>query len=325
MKVFNAAARVVMVGILLAITATATAQQTYPNKPIRLIIPFPPGGSNNLIARLLGQKLTESWAQPVVVDNRPGGNTVIGTEALVKSQPDGYTVLLAASSHVTTPLLQPTPYDAIRDFAPIATIASTELVLTVHPSLPANTLQEFIALAKSKPGQLNYASAGTGNSTHLAGAFFNILTGARMQHIPYKGSGPALTDLIGGQIQLYFVSPGSALPLIQSGKIRAIAISGEARSRALPQVPTFTEAGLPGFDVKVWYGLLAPAGTPNAIVDKLSSEIVKIAAMPDVADKLRSQGLEPFYTTPAQLAALIKADTAKYAKIIKTANIKLEN
>ncbi len=222
-------------------------------------------------------------------------------------------------------MLQPTPYDAIKDFAPIATVASTEFVLTVHPSVPANTLQEFIALAKSKPGQLNYGSAGTGNSTHLAGAFFGVLTGTRMQHIPYKGSGPALTDLIGGQIQLYFVSPGPSLPIIQSGEIKAIAISGEARSPALPQVPTFTEAGLPGFDVKVWYGLLAPAATPKDIIDKFSSEVGRIAAMPDIREKLIGQGLEPLYVPAERFAALIRADTAKFARIIKTANIRLEN
>ena len=326
MKILNVVVRISMVSMLMALAgAVAAQQQVYPSKPIRFIIPFPPGGSNNLIARLLGQKLTESWGQPVVVDNRPGGNTVIGTEALVKSPADGYAILLAASSHVTTPLLQPTGYDPIKDFAPIATIASTEFVLAVHPSVPANTLREFIALARSRPGQLNYGSAGTGNSTHLAGAFFDVLAGTRMQHIPYKGSGPALTDLIGGQIQLYFVSPGPSLPIIQSGKIRAIAISGEARSPALPQVPTFTEAGLPGFDVKVWYGLLAPAGTPRDIIDKFSSEIGKIAAMPDIREKLVGQGLEPLYISTERFAALIKADSSKYAKIIKTANIKIED
>jgi tripartite-type tricarboxylate transporter receptor subunit TctC len=321
---FAAAMRVLALGALIVSAAAATAQQPYPSKPIRLIVPFPPGGSNNAVARIVGQKLTESWGQPVTIDNRPGGNTVIGTEALVKSPPDGYTLLLNASSHVTTPLMQPTPYDVFKDFAPIAAVAATELVLVIHPSVPANNLKEFIALARAKPGEINFGSAGTGNATHLAGELFNMLTGAKMQHVPYKGGGPAITDLIGGQIQLYIVSPASALPAIKSGRIKPIAISGEARSPALPQVPTFTEGGLPGFDVKAWSGIFAPAGTPKEIVDQLSGEIAAMVALPDTKEKLGAQGLEPFYAPPDRFAAIIKADSARYARIIKTANIKLD-
>ncbi|MES2565036.1 MAG: tripartite tricarboxylate transporter substrate-binding protein, partial [Pseudomonadota bacterium] len=218
-------------------------QSEYPTKPIRWIVPFPPGGSTTIIARMTGQKLTESWGQQVVVDNRGGGNTIIGSEAMVRAAPDGYTILQVTTTHVINPSLLATPYDAVKDFAPIATLVATETLLVVNPSLPAKTLQELIALAKSKPGQLNFGSSGSGTTNHLALELFSIMAGIKMQHIPYKGAGPAVIDLIGGQIQLFTNNALPLTPFVKSGKIRAIAVSGETRLRALPDVPTFTQGG----------------------------------------------------------------------------------
>jgi len=326
MKLFYiAVARMLAAGVLIALAGPIAAQQAYPNKPIRFITPYPPGGGTTVVARFVGQKLTESWGQQVLVDNRPGGNTIIGTEALVKSPPDGYTILLVSSTHVINPSLLATPYDAIKDFAPVATLVGTEYLMVLHSSVPANNLREFIALAKSKPGQLNYASSGSGTTNHLAPELINILAGIKTQHIPYKGGGPALTDLIGGQVQMFMNNPQSLIPHVKSGKIKAIAITGQTRTPALAQVPTFTEAGLPGINMNAWFGVLAPAGTPREIIDKLSSEIGKILAMPDTKEKFASQGLESFISTPDQFSALMKADMARYASVIKAANIKFEN
>ena len=272
--------------------ASAGAQQTYPAKPIRIISPYPAGGTTDILARLVGSKLTESWGQQVLVDNRPGGNTIIGSEAMVKAPPDGYTLLSILTSHVIVPNLAPTPYDAVKDFAAVATIASTQLVLVVHPSVPVTNLQELIALAKSQPGQLNYGSGGSGTVTHLAGEFFNMLSGTRTQHIPYKGSAQAIPDLVGGQIHMYYSPPIMAIAHIKSGRIKAIAVTGDTRLSALPQVPTAIESGLKGFELNIWYGLLAPAATPRAIIDKLGAEIAKVLAMPDIREKLLSQGMD---------------------------------
>ncbi len=325
MKSFNAVMRMVTVGVLMTIAGAAIAQQDYPNKPIRIITPYAPGGGTSILARLIGQKLTESWGQSVIVDNRPGGSTIIGTEILVKSPPDGYTILLMTSTHVTIPILfSSLPYDAVKDFAPVATIARSEYILVVHPSVPANTLREFIAFAKSKPGQLNYASTGSGGIPHLAWELLNNMVGIKMQHIPYKGSGQALTDVIGGQVLMFINNPLTLIPHIKSGKLRAIAVSGESRLTSVPQVPTFTEAGLPGYDVGFWYGVLAPASTPKPIIDKLSREIARILVTPDFREKLISQGVDPFISNPEQFAALLGADMVKWGKVIKTANIKMD-
>lgn len=322
----NLAGAGVLIGLLTSVPASLALAQAYPTRPIRFIIPFPPGGSSDPMARLIGQKLTERWGQTVIADNRPGGNTIIATDMAAKATPDGYTVLMTPTgTFVTTPLLIATPYDVLRDFAPVAAFASSEWILVVHPSLAANDLKEFIALAKAKPGALNYASAGTGNPNHLAAELLNMLTGAKMQHIPYKGSGPALADLLAGQVQLHFATPIAVIGLIKSGKLKALAISGDGRSAALPQVPTFTEAGLPGFDMRVVYGFVVPAATPRDVVGKLAGEIARIVAMPDYREKISTQGLDPTTATPAQFAAIIKADTAKFARVIKAANIRLEN
>jgi tripartite-type tricarboxylate transporter receptor subunit TctC len=309
------------VGALLV--ANMAVAQPYPSKPIRLVVPYS-SGSSDVVARLLGPKLTEAWRQPVIVENRPGANAVIGTDLVAKSTPDGYTLLIALGTHVISPHLIPTPYHPINDFAPVATIAAAELGLILHPSVPANTLQEFIALAKSKPGQLNYATTQIGGNQHVAGELFAILTGAKLTAVPFKGGGEAMNALLGGHVQAYFGSLASLTPVIKSGKAKGIAVSGEKRQPGLTDVPTFAEVGVKNFDVRLWYALLAPAGTPKEIIDKLSSQVAAILATPEFQAMLAKQWLDPFVSTPEQFAALMKHDFARYAQVIKTANIKVE-
>ena len=317
--------RTLSLGVSLAIAGSAAAQQDYPNKTIRLIAPNPPGGSTTIYGRLIGQKLTEAFGQQVILDNRGGGNGLIGGELVAKAPPDGYTLEQVSSTHYITPLLIRAPYDPIKDFTTVATYVRNETVLVVNPGVPAKNLREFIALAKSKPGALNYASSGGGSPLHLSGALFEQVAGVHMQHIPYKGGGPALTDLIGGQVQLSFQTPVASIGHIKGGRLRALAISGDKRSPSMSEVPTFAEAGLPGFTALAGYqGIIAPAGTPAAIVNKLSAEIAKIVAMPDFIQKLADQAAEPYYTKPEQFGALVKEDTARFIKVIKDANIKVD-
>ncbi len=306
-------------------SAGAEAQTAYPNRPIRFITPFAPGGITTLLAHLVGQKLTEAWSQPVIVDNRPGGNTIIGTETLARAQPDGYTLILTTNSHVIVPHLQKVPFDPLKDFAPIGTLSSNETIMLIHPAVPANTLQELIALAKSRPGKLNYASLGSGGIQHLSSEMFNLVAGISVQPIPYKGAGPAITALIGGQVHMSIQGTATSLPQIRSGKLKGLAITGAQRWSQLPQVPTFAEAGLPGYDMKYWQAVLAPGGTPKPVVDKLAAEIGRIQASAEVRDKLVSQGLDPWITPSAQFGAVLQSELAKYGKIIKAANIKLES
>jgi tripartite-type tricarboxylate transporter receptor subunit TctC len=317
----TAVVRALLVVTLMVSTGPAGAQQTFPNKPIRIIIPFTPGGTNDILARLLGPKLAEALRQPVMVDNRPGGNTVIASNELLKSAPDGHTLLLPGNSHVLVPHLTkaPLPFDSIKDFAPVASLARTGLFLVVNPSLPANNLQEFIALARSKPGELNSAAPG-GSINQLATEIFNILAGVKLVHIPYKGSAPAVADVMGGQAQLSFQTPATVLGNVKSGRLKVLAISGETPF-ADPRVPTFTQAGLPGFDVGLWFGLLAPGGTPKPIVDRISAEVAKILAMPDFREKVAAQGLEVFVSTPEQYGALLRAESEKFARVVKAAGI----
>lgn len=326
MKLFTLVTRMLIAAALVVFATSAVAQQPFPTKPIRLIVPFPPGGSTTVVARLLGQKLTEAWGQPVIVDNRPGGNGVIGSEELIKSAPDGHTLLLVVSTHAINPgVMRSLPYDTVKDFAAVAPLYSFELVLVAHPSVPANNLREFIALAKSKPGQIRYASGDNGGLTHLASEMLNNVAGVNIQNIPYKGSGPALTDTVAGHVESYFSSPTAALQFIKAGRLKAFAISGKSRSSALPEVPTFAESGLPTFDASAWCGILAPAATPKEIINKLSTEIARIISTPDFKQQLVSQGLEPFVSSPDQFGALIRSDIAKFDRIIKTANIKFDN
>ena len=313
----------VALSILLAPVAVP-AQDTYPSRPIRLIVPFPPGGSTTIMARLIGQKLTDAWGQQVVVDNRGGGNTIIGSQAMVRSRADGYTILYVTSTHAINPSLLTTPYDAIKDFAPVATTIATETLMIVNTALPAANLKELIALAKAKPGQLNFASSGSGTTNHLAAELFCLMAGIRMQHIPHKGAGPATTDLMGGQVQMFMNNALPLIPIVKSGRARGIAISGSKRLVSLPEVPTFAEGGLPGYEIKSWQGILAPAGTPKAIIDRLSQEITRALNTPEMTEQLLAMGADPLPGGPPQFAALIKTDLARYAKLVRQANIRLE-
>ena len=311
-------------GALIALAGPAAAQQAYPSKPIRIIVPFPPGASNDILARLVGKKLTDMLGVQTIVDNRGGASTIIGTVALLKSAPDGYTIMVTSSTHIITPLLMPTPYDAVNDFAAVTTIDSSDYLLVVHPSLPANTLREFIALAKAKPGQINYASSAKGSGNHLSAELLAMRTGIKLQHVPYKGGGQAVIDLMAGQVQMFFNSPSSTVPYVKSGKLKAIAVTAERRMPALPAVPTFAESGLPDFEVKSWHGILAPLATPKAIIDRLAAEVAKILVMPDTVESLVSLGMAPFSTSPEQFAALLRSDTVRFAEVIKAANIKAD-
>ena len=310
---------------LLAFADAVFAQPAYPTKPIRFIVPYPPGGSTDPMARFAATRLSERWGQSIVVDNRPGGNTIIGTEAVAKAPKDGYTILLASTALLTTPsLISHLPYDIVRDFTGVATIAKSRFVLVIPPSNPSKNLQELIAYIKSRPGQINYASSGVGANTHLSAALFNLMLGTNMNHIPYKGSGTLAADLMAGRVDLSFQVPISVISHINAGKMKPIAISGETRAAALPQVPTFSEAGMPKFVVGGWFGIVAPSGTPKYAVDKISREMASILATPDAQDYLVKQGSEAFISTPEQVTAMVKADVAKYAKIIKDAGIKAE-
>ena len=304
-------------------TAPAMAQQNYPNRSVRLITPYEPGGSSTIVSRLVGAKLTELWGQSVVIDNRPGGNTIIGTQAALRSNPDGYTLLFANTTFALNHLLiRKLPYDSLKDFAPLANMYDNETILAVHPAVPAASLKEFIAYAKARPGELNHGSSGVGGLAELRSAMFRLLTGTQIQNISYKGSGGVATALLGGHVQLGLVPPITVAPYINSGKLKGMAVTGKQRLKALPQVPTFAEAGLPAYNVTSWNGLIVPAATPKALVAKISGDIQKVLAMPDIQEKLASQGAEPSYAGPEEFARIIKDDIVRYAKVIKEANIK---
>jgi tripartite-type tricarboxylate transporter receptor subunit TctC len=308
----------------IALLCASAIAQDYPRKPIRWVTPYPPGGSTTFVSRLIGDKLAESFGRPVVIDNRPGGNTIIGVDAVAKAAPDGYTVLLAGNSQLILALLMKPPYDIFKDLAPVSVIAKTNYILVATPSLPANNLQEFIAYAKTKPGQLNVGSVATGSGQHLMGELFNMLAGVKLHHVPYKGGSQIITDLMGGHVHVSFSNANNAIPHVRSGKLKGLAITGDKRAPAVPDLPTYAEAGLPGYDPKNWQGMMAPAGTPKPIVAKLSGEIGKILEIAEVRERLAGSGMEPFYTGPEKMAAQMKADYAESAKVIKTANIHIE-
>jgi len=309
---------------LVAATSGAWAQQDYPNRPIRYIVPYSPGGSTTWTSRLVGQRLTEAWGEQVLIDNRPGASTVIGTDLAVRSKPDGYTLLYIGSALCSNATLMKTPYDAIKDIAPIATVSSYENLFVVHPTLPVKTVKEFVALAKKRPGELNYATSSHGGSTHLAAALFNLVAKIKTTQIPYKGGGPAVVDLMGGQVQFFFSVPVNVVNLVKSGRLRPLAITGDKRVATLPDVPSFAEVGMPEVSLATWQGLGAPAGTPKEIIQKISAEVARLVALPDTKDKLAAQGFEPFYNNADQTAALVKRDIDRFGKIIKEAGIKTE-
>src|ERR1035437_7009607 len=311
---------------LAAIAAGAYAQN-YPARPLRFIVPYVAGGAGDIFARVIGQKLYEATGQTVVVDNRPGANGIIGTDLVAKAPPDGYTIVMGNSApFVLNPALySKLPYDPVRDFAPVTQGTYYAYVLVVHPSLPAKTVQELIAFAKAKPGQLAYGSTGTGSANHLAGEFFGAMTGTKLTHVPYKGSAAALADVLGGQLPMMFDTPITSIPQLKAGKLRALGFSGNRRASQLPDVPTIDELGLKGFEVSWWQAILAPAGTPKPVVDRLYMETAKALKMPDVIERLATQGgNELIGSTPDQFAAVIKVEIAKYAKIIKDAGIRIE-
>jgi len=321
MRSIATALRLFCLGTFMALPGIAAAQQPYPNKPIRIIVPFPPGASNDILGRLVGKKLTESLGVQTIVDNRPGGSTIIGASALLKSPPDGYTLMLTSGTHIITPILIPAPYDAVKDFVAVATVDKSDYLFVVHPALPVSNLKEFIALAKAKPGQINYASSAKGSGNHLSAEMFAMRTGIKMQHVPYKGGGPAVIDLMAGQVQMFFNSPSSLVPYVKQGKLKALAVTGDKRMPALPNIPTFAESGIPNFDIKSWHGILAPPGIARPIIDKINSEVGKMLGMQDVLQTLESFGLGPFISTPEQFAALMRSEAVRYAEVIKAANI----
>jgi len=305
---------------------TGLAQaESYPNKPVRIIVPYPPGGFNDTLARTLGQKLTEQWGQPVIVDNRPGGGTTIGTNLAAKAAPDGYTLLIVSFAFAVNPALYATlPYDTGKDFVPIVLAATTPNLLVVNPALQVKSVKELIALAKSAPGKLNYASAGNGSSNHLSMELFKSLTSVDMVHVPYKGSAPAVTDLIGGQVDLMFDNVPNVLQQVKAGKLRALAVSSKERSPSIKELPSVAESGVPGFDVSVWFGVVAPAGTPQSVIAKLNAEINQILKRPEVVELFQAQGVKPIGGTPEAFSVFLRAQMTKWAKVVKESGAKAE-
>ena len=311
--------------VTLAGTLPACAQE-YPRKAIRLIVPFAPGGGNDTVARAIAQSAGASLGQPVVVDNRAGAGGMLGAELAARAPPDGYTLFLGGvGSHAINPNLHAKlPYDPVKDFAPITLIASAPSVLVVNPSLPARTLAEFTALAKASPGRINYASNGNGSSAQLAAVLYESMAGVQMVHVPYKGLAPALVDLLAGEVQAMFSSVVAIVPSIKAGRLRALAVTGKRRAALLPEVPTLDESGVPGYEAGSWYGILAPAGTPQAVVAKLHKAIVRALAQPEVRERLVSEGAEVIGSTPEAFAAHITAELARMGKLIRDAGIRME-
>ena len=311
--------------VLLALASAADAQ-SWPSKPIRIISPYPPAGANDLLARIIAPKLSEQLGQPVVVENRAGATGNIGAELVAKAPADGYTLLMGQAGNLTIniSLMAKMPFDPVRDFSPVTLVASTPNVLVVHPSLPVRTVKDLIALAKAKPGQINYATSGIGSPGHLAAELLNKSAGIRLVHIPYKGAAPALLDVVAGNAHLYFTSAVSAQPFIPSGRLRLVAVASAKRSPSLPEVPTVAEAGFPEFDVSSWWGVVAPASTPREVVMRLQVEIHRVIALPEIRTKLAEQGLDIATNTPEQFAAYIKSETAKWAKLIREVGVKPE-
>jgi tripartite-type tricarboxylate transporter receptor subunit TctC len=327
MSAVKMVAAILVAGAITALSTDISAQPAYPSKPIRFIVPYAAGGSVDPLVRLFSVRLTESLGQPVIVDLRPCGNTIIGTDFFAKSAPDGYSLLvMTVPNHAINALLIPNlPYDSLKDFSPVATVSTSDYLLVVHPSIPASDLKAFIAFARARPGQLNFGSVGSLGISQLGTEIFQSITGIKMQYVPYKGSSLALIDLVGGHLQVGFYTPVSSIQYVRGRRLKALAISGERRMPVLSEVPTFSEAGLPGFEMRVTYAVLAPAGTPQGIVERLSGEFGKIVAQPDFREKLSIQGMIPFFSTPEQLAANIRSDLAKYDKVIKSGKLKFEN
>lgn len=313
-------------GIGLLFGASAALAQSYPARPVRFIVPFPPGGSADVLARTLAPRIAEGLGQTVVVENRPGAGTAIGAKATADAPPDGYTIMLGTvSSHAMNPGLNPkVGYDPVRDFSPVTLVASIPFALVVHPTMPTKSVRELIDLARANPGRLNYASAGSGTSNHLAGELFKSMGGIDMVHVPYKGSAPALNDLLAGQVNLMFDLVLTAAPHVRANSLRVLAVTGPKRSGVMPDVPTVRESGLPDYEVSAWFGVFGPAGVPAAIVSRLNTEIVRAVGHPEVRERLASQGADAVTSTPAEFAAYVRAEAARWADVVKRANIRPE-
>lgn len=310
----------------LAVAATLCHAQSYPVKPVRMIVPYPPGGGTDTFARTLGAKLTEAFGQQVVMDNRPGAGGVIGADVAAKSAPDGYTLLIGQASNlaINPNLRSKLPYDPVRDFAPVSLIAGSPSLLVVHPSLPVRTVKDIVALARARPGAINYASAGNGTPGHLSAAYFTHIAKIDLVHVPYKGASPALMDVLAGHASLYFTSPVAAQPLVKAGRLRQIAVTSGTRFAPLPEVPTIAESGYPEIDLVSWWGLLTPAGVPREIITRLHAETVKAMNAPDLKQRLARQGAAVMTNTPEQFAAFIKSEIGKWGKIVKASGAKVD-
>ena len=326
MNPFRSLALVACSAFALLGAPSALAQAPFPTKPVRLVVPFPAGGTTDILARAAAQKLSETLGQQVIVDNRPGAGGNIGAELVAKAQADGYTLLMGTvGTHAINPsLYAKMPYDHVKDFAPVILVAGVPNVLVVNPDLPFKTVADVVAYAKANPGKLNFASSGSGTSIHLSGELFKVMAGVQMTHVPYKGSAPALTDLIGGQVQLMFDNLPSALPQIKGGKLRAVAVTSTTRAAALPDVPTVAESGLPGFESSSWFGILAPAGTPKDIIAKINTDVQKWLSTPEAKEKLLGQGANAAGGSPEDFAKHIQAETAKWAKVVKESGAKVD-
>ena len=317
------ALKFVLVVAAIAAMAAPAAAQTWPDKPVRIVVPFGPGGPADVYARILGQELTEIFKQQFIVDNKPGAGAVIGSEIVAKANPDGYTLLMMSNTHTTNEtLLSNKPYALMRDLVAVAPVNSSDLVMVVHPSVQAKTLQEFIALAKANPGKLAYASSGPGTPYHMAGELFKAMSGTDILHVPHKGSGEARNDVMGGHVQMMFDAVTAMKGNIDAGQVRALATSGDKRSSVLPNVPTVSEAGVPGYEATIWLGLMAPKGTPQPIIDRLNAEIAKIIAKPAIREAWAKQGAVPMTMSPQEFDAFLRRDIEKWAKVIEQAGIK---
>jgi tripartite-type tricarboxylate transporter receptor subunit TctC len=318
MKSTFRAAAILLSTLVLVLGSNTASAQSWPTRSITFIVPFPPGGTTDMVARSVAQKLSEALQQPVVLDNRGGGGGTLGAAIAARAAPDGYTFFIPTIAHaIATSLYKQLPYDFEKDFIPITVLATVPNILIVHPSVPANSVRELIDYAKANPGKLNYGSAGNGSTEHLSAELFKSMAGVEMTHVPYKGGAPMMIDLMGGQIQLAIETSGSALPQIKGGKVRALAVTTAKRAPVLPELPTLAEAGLKGYEMTTWYGILAPKGTPREIVTKLNKEIVAILKSPEMKQRLDEIGAEPGGISPEQFAAFIKSETAKWAKLVK--------
>ena len=318
---------VVVSGLVLGVMSADAVAQAFPSKPVRWVVPFPPGGSADIMGRMIGQELAKTVGQPVVIENRAGASAIVGSEYVARSAPDGYTLLQGNVSQMTIhPALYPKlPYDPLRDFAPVTVLGIVTSVVVVTPSLPVDSVKDLVALAKKRPGQLNYTSSGAGASTHLTGELLKQRAGIAMTHVNYKGSGPALTDVMAGFVEIMFENLPSALPFIRSGKLKVLAVTGKNRSAILPEVPTLAESGFPGFDMVSWQALLAPAGTPRPVIDRLNAEVGRVLRTPEMKEKMSGLGTDIVANSPEEFAQYLRVETAKWSQIVKVSGIRLEN